>query len=795
LNLTSFRGITFTALGVTSPKFAAPTSPSADRQPNVIARTGADPIIPGVDMGARVMTFWFTPAVGQTVEPTLAKVLAAINPDDPSGGTLVGTFLKTGPSTFVTVEATASVGAWSYPDVNTLAVDFILSSPWREQSATTLKTAGLVSADGSFTNLNTGFREVLPTVTVYWDGTQRASRTATFGWGRRLSTTLTNTGTEPLVNQPFQIGPIATNSPISGGEMQADGDDLRVFCEGRELRRNLIGINTQYTFIWVVLPTMAPGESIILDIVWDNASATNPPTLTATSDPPLPGMDISGHSGALTSSTTTSITQTGAGWDIDQWDGATLIVALTTSYQMRRISDNTATTATFTRALSAAPGATTIFAIVKSGLMGDGGIVSSATTSTLTDSSQSWLTNEWIGATVKVIIGGSSVGTVISNTATSLTVGSWTGGTPAAGNHYHVYRTNGARMWDTRPVPKTTAHPGLWYTNKTQAPPNKINLDAPGSWYRFTYQRSDDEYSQPRYASFLVGAGDYDHMPTMYIQRSRKGRVGDQREVGVADAVGVFSPFPINGIHFGYEFRNAKQAGSGSPGEGMCEARFMEQASGGENWSAFLSDVAVYNTSTAITPVWYDRSSVAPNRIAMALIANGSDKIPENDNNTALLQSSGNYVRLSVNSTLLTDSVDWFGSPLTLDVPVYDVDLIVRNGGASATKPYDRVRIGGTDHRIFIAATDERIVVDCEKHTVTLTTDAGVFIRKIPYCLQAQEIVTDPVTGTDRTLVNARWLPIPSSTIDSANIFYSDLSGAGWGSVGLLVTGKQGYLT
>jgi hypothetical protein len=798
VNLTSFRGITFTTLGVTSPKWANVASPGSVRNIAALNRIGADPIITGVENGPRSMAFDVTTATGQHVESTLAKVIAACNPDDPVPGTLVGVFNKAA-GTAVTVEAQATaVGPWQYPDVNTVRVTFVLSSPWREQSATTLKTAGLVSADGSFTNLNTGFRDVLPTVTVYWDGTQRASTTATFGFKNRISTTITNNGTEPLVNQPYQIGPINTNDIVLSGEMQSDGDDLRIFCEGKELRRNLIGINKEATFIWIILPTMAPGQSLILDVVYNNSNATNPPTLTATSDPPLPGMDISGDGRTATSATTTTITSSGAGWDVDRWDGGTVMTAWGTSKQMRRVNDNTATILTVTRAFPVAPTGED-FVVVKSGIMGDGGIASAGSSTSVTDSSQSWFTNEWIGATAEIIsgTGNGSKGTVTSNTATALTVTSWSGTAPAASSQFRVYRLNGARMWDTRPVPKTTSHPGLWFTNKTTAPPTIINFDAPGSWYRFTYQKSNDEYSQPRYASFTVGAGDLDHMPTMYIQRARKGRVGDQREVGLADSVGVFSPFPILGVHFGYTFRNAKQAGSGSPGEGMCEARFMQQDSGGSSWAAFASDVTVYSTSTAVTPAWYDLSGSLPNRIAMALIPNGSDEIPENDNNTALLQSSGNYIRLPVNSSTLTDSRDWVNVafPTTVDVAVYDIDLIVRNGGASATKPYDRIRIGGTDHRVFIAATDERIVVDCEKHTVTLTTDAGVYVRKIPYCVQAQEVIADPVTGIERTLVNARWLPIPSTATDTSNIFYDDDSGAGWGSIGLLVTGKLGYLT
>jgi hypothetical protein len=298
--------------------------------------------------------------------------------------------------------------------------------------------------------------------------------------------------------------------------------------------------------------------------------------------------------------------------------------------------------------------------------------------------------------------------------------------------------------------------------------------------------------------SYLIGGTDYDHFPVPYIQRARKGKRGNQTEAGLADAIGVYSPFPILNFNFGYDIRNAKKAGSGSPGEGMCEARFICQESGGTNWAIFRSDVDVHNTTTPVVIADYDLTGFgSPNRVGWTLVPNGSDEIPESDNNTALLTaaSSGVFIGLYVDPTqVMTSSVDWVAATPAV-VAVYDVDLIVRNGGASATKPYDRIRIGGTDHRVFIAATDERIVVDCEKHTVTLTTDAGVYVRKIPYCLQAQEVVADPVTGAERTLVNARWVPIPSTTTDTSNIFYDDDSGAGWGSIGLLVTGKLGYLT
>jgi hypothetical protein len=523
--------------------------------------------------------------------------------------------------------------------------------------------------------------------------------------------------------------------------------------------------------------------------------------LTATSDPPLPAMDISGTSFTATASSSTSVTFGGGTWETNQWAGGTIIAP---DGQMQRVSSNSATVIQLDNSTwEPTPSSTGVYVITKSGLKGFGSNIASSTASTLTVDALTTLdANDWIGATLHILTGtgAGQVRTVTSNTSTVLSISAnWTTN-PTSTSTYRLYRRNGTRLWDVRTAKKTTPHKGLWLTNTSERPPSLINFDAPGSWYRFTYLRSEDEYSQPRYVSYLIGGSDYDHFPVWYIQRARKGKVGTQAEVGLADSVGVYSPFPMLTWYIGYSMRNAKKAGSGSPGEGMCEARFLAQESGGTNWSIFASNKTVYSSITATGSAVYDLTGYGtPNRVAMTLVPNGSDDIPESDNNTALLTvtevSGSPYTSISVDPTqVMTTSVDWVAAtPST--VAVYDVDLIVRNGGASATKPYDRIRIGGTDHRVFIAATDERIVVDCEKHTVTMTTDAGVYVRKIPYCLQAQEIVTDPVTGTDRTLTNARWLPIPSSTIDPSNIFYDDDSGAGWGSVGLLVTGKLGYLT
>jgi len=795
VHLLSFNGVTFTTLGVISPQFDDPTSPGPDMQVDLVPRIGANPLLGGVLTGGQTLTINFTVNTGQNVETTKLKVLAALNLSDPTEKLLVAE-LNDGTD----IETDARVARTSHPNTNTLSVDFVLLGPWRAQTTTTLKTLAADVTNGNFANGNTGYDDMLPVITTYWPAsTQRSSSTSTFGWKQRVGTglTITNNGTEPLINQPYQIGPIDHMAYVTAGRSLASGDDFRVFCEGKELSRNMIGANSPSMFLWVILPTIAPGQAITLDLIINNPSAGSPPTLTFTSTPQRPGMDISGteFTGASGGGAYT-ITKAGAGWETNQWAGGTLIVKNSTGVHKdnRRIISNTATVLTLDNQIPVAVG-TDRLTIVKSGMRATGGVTTSATTTVITDTFLGTNINEWVGATLAMTAGAASgqSRTVVSNTATAFTVSPAFSVGPGTGSAFRVYQSNGARVWDVRQPPKTTNYPGLWQTNKIQAPPSQVSFDAPGSWYLFTYQANRDTYSQPRYVSFSVGAGDLDHVPIMYIQRARSGRRGTQREIGLADAVGVSTPFPITGITHSWRYRNSKKKGTGTPGEGMVNIRFMAQEAGGELWSAFFDDVTVAESSVTVSPTWFDLSGTNPNRIAMTIVPNGGDEILSADNNTAFLQSANDYVCLSVNpQSVITESIDWIASPPASFPTIYDYSLIMRTGGASSTKPYYQVVIGGTDHRIFVTGTDERIVVDCEDHTATLQTAAGIVVRRIPWAVQVQKVVADN-DGATRTLVADRWLPIPPTIVDANAIYFSDPSGAGWGSINIGVTGRKGY--
>lgn len=73
-------------------------------------------------------------------------------------------------------------------------------------------------------------------------------------------------------------------------------------------------------------------------------------------------------------------------------------------------------------------------------IYGDNGTVSSATVTTLTDSTKSWTVNALTDARVRIVsgTGAGSTGTISSNTSTQITVASWSGTTPDSTSVYTI---------------------------------------------------------------------------------------------------------------------------------------------------------------------------------------------------------------------------------------------------------------------------------------------------------------------------------------------------------------------
>jgi hypothetical protein len=81
---------------------------------------------------------------------------------------------------------------------------------------------------------------------------------------------------DPLTGYPIELsdGGFDTATLVSGGKMQADGDDLRVFVDGAETTRWLVDMNTASTLIWTVLDLGARREVDLDDAIAGAGSIT-----------------------------------------------------------------------------------------------------------------------------------------------------------------------------------------------------------------------------------------------------------------------------------------------------------------------------------------------------------------------------------------------------------------------------------------------------------------------------------------------------------------------------------------
>ena len=770
--VTGYAGATFAGLGVkahTLPQFAQ------ERSPVLNQRVDNAPAYAGMTVGAAMVPVHFSVTAGNTIEATLLNLLGKLNPDDPGLRPLTGT------ADGVAWTIPAAVGGWRYVDVNMLDVDFIVpEGGWLATGTTSVVTSLTANTLQAMAAFGT-YRVARPVLNISWPGAvnRTTPKTPTVGYVWRRQFTLANTGDRTIQNLAVQIGPWDTKALVTAGKMLANGNDVRIYRNGREIRRNLIAWNWALSMIWFVPDPLAPGASATYDLVYGNASADAPKTLTFATEPARPAFDISGDSAPVTSSTPTSISSAGKTWEVNQWAGATLI---SSDKQYRRVSTNTATTANVARAFSSNPVAADNPTLMKSGIKGDGGKWSSGTGTTFTDAAQFqlWSNDEWIGATFETI-SGTGVGqtrTVTASTSSgALTLSSALSPAPDATTSYRVFRANGAWTYDVRQIERTTTTSyGLWSLNRSAARPSMIRFDAPGAWYRGVYKRNADAFSQPRARGVDVGAGNIDYFATMYISRAREGKGGTQEEVGVADMIAVSSPFGFISIDMKLMLRSAEQ--SALPGNGMCAFLIGTQESGGEEWDILIDDHGVKNTSILVGYTVSFAAVGTPLRVMMTLVPYGSDSIDDADNNTALLQSAGDYWTLSVNpSTLTVPDI-----ATATEEAVYDVEMTLRNrgGAAGTTYPHKRIDIGGVDRKVFLAS-GQKVKIDTKNRTAEIVTAADVRVARIGHLIRPYDVVAAPGGGTSTRLASD-WMPVQPTDV---TLYVTDPSGADWGTLSI----------
>lgn len=290
MELISFRGFNFENNGFfTGLPYGVPFM---TLQPNLLQRAGTTPVFgPGTvtertivaQIGARVEAGFF-----DSYEEAWDTLLQRMKPTENRVGELRAARLD---GTIVSINAVMVIpmGAIN-TEVNVINVSFVaVDSYWKAETETLESKAFSQAEDLALSVPITGNVAQAPVIRIK-PTAQRASGTATAGFKRRRAIRITNGLTRSLVNFPYRLDLGDTATIVTATLMQADGDDVRVVYQGKEIPRTLDDMNTASTGAWVIIPNLAPGATMDFDILFGNSAATAPDTLASLgvlSKPPI----------------------------------------------------------------------------------------------------------------------------------------------------------------------------------------------------------------------------------------------------------------------------------------------------------------------------------------------------------------------------------------------------------------------------------------------------------------------------------------------------------------------------
>lgn len=674
--------------------------------PIILPRPGGGPLIAGGLISERRFVCEFTwqgsaLAVYDAVDQLLGKL-------DPTNATPRSIIVERFDATrienqaLVTLPAEFDIGR----SLDVLRVEFVLANPiWRAVDWSAFaEPAVIVEAETPIPATIDGQAKVYP-IYALRPTAQRATFAEDHGWTWTRAVTITNNDTSDMVNETITVD----LGDTTGWDALTNGDDVRVRLGDEELPRTLTNFNTKRSLLRFVANAPA-GDMTTYLVIHGNPAATAPPTLgdfAAAGDDPTrySALDLGGTNGTATSGGASTLTQSGAGWTVDRWAGCTIqLVDGTGAGQRRRVLSNTADTVTTTRAWSTQPDNTSVFVIWSSGILGDGGAVSTnGTSTTTTDSSQAWGVNSWKGATLVNVTRGTTA-TVTSNTATTLTHG----GVAAAqsGDVYYLERQGCLRYYVDQ-VNHAENWRGGWHQTARYTRPGKTQfgeLGVANAWNRVTRWPNRDRYSQKRTTPVVVG-GPTHYFPILDVNR---GVGGGARyvEQGSGDGVEYTCWTGLIAAYFDYAIKNPN---------GICRAVISVKEEGGEDYA----DVVTYTTAQAsLTPIagqWVDLTTYgAPVHLYMGLGPADDVEIPLTAGKTDTAT-----MRWENRLELLIDVSTWSISALGAPVEVYDCQ------GRLATVPLPM--IGPFDEIVFNALVplNQQLVVRTDPDTTETRVAIG----------------------------------------------------------------------
>jgi len=753
----AYAGKTFSSLNVKA-GFPAGMQAGPSKSPILLDRAGEPPIHVTTRQDARTWTVEFVVLSGNDVEETIMTLLGALDPASQEPRVFVAEITGTGANTGVQVETLMTTGQYRMGGVNNIFVDFHAADDrWYEREATVLPQ--LISTGSLTVPLNNkGGATVSPIIKVGYS-TQRTTESSSVGWKYRRTVTITNSGTRNWnkVRKTIVLGDTA--ALVTAVKAQADGDDLRVWFEGRNINRTLTNWNTKWTLCHIDV-TIPAGESAEYEIVYGNPDATTATTLSTRTGTgaTYAADDLEGTSGTATSGGGSTMTDSGAAWETNRWRyGYIYITGGTGSGQRRRIASNTGTAITVDRAWTTNPAAASTYVIWMTGVSVNGGAASGAgTTTSLTDSSQAFGVNELKGGSLYNVTKGIGPFTIQSNTATVITTSTMTA--PALNDVYYIERY-GVIQYSVNGSVTETAHRGLWRINKyfSKGARTSYGDQVPGGWIPWLMVANNDDFAQGRYVDEGSGGGHaINNWPQLYARRSFRSD-NTWPEEGQADGAAFYDPRGFVGFDWNYNMQNEG---------GVGQVVVMTQEPDGDDWQTIATDSTTRATAVSVTSGnaagYWDLTGddAEPVRIYCGVIPADGEVIPST-------QKKGRKVQLKnqnkhVVYLSLDDCGGTSGSLYTVgnEAAMYDLQATLRiGGGASSTPPYDKISIGSK----LGLASGQRLWIDpsptADSPLFAIYNSSDALVRRTPWAARIRRYDTD-LDGATTALVSRDFLPI-----------------------------------
>lgn len=779
--------------------------PGPDRSPNTLERTGAPALIAGMRRGARPIPIglWLDPAytgtnaqAERTRELWLRKFLGKLDIESDDARLIVAQIDTDGDNTLdTTVECLGVAGPWQWRD-DGKGIDitfYSTSAHWFAQSlsynpgpaADDVYT--IDSSPESLTVANDGETTARPLIGICMaSGGQRVTDTATVGWKWRQYFPVTNNTDEDWENELGTLILGDTATLVSGSKAQADGDDLRVRLEGRELPRTLAGWNTLQTFVHIPL-TIPAGETVSYEVIYGNTNAEAPADAddyerddgfsTLSNYPNVNGkhsaIDLTSDSGTATSGSTTTIVQTGKTWPTNYWAGgfAALLsgaggAATTTTHARRRIASNTADTVTLDRALTTAAAAGTTYVLWKSGPYQDGGRVTTGGAATsLIDNLKAFGVNELVGFTIYNFTQSLGPVEITANTATTITHA-------ALGANWAVndsYRINGVGVhsYNTLQVDQTMNgaeinHKGLYQISRHYNRPTDIDMDGSqsiGGWGRTTLLDNNDDYAQASYVDYGPVGGDDPWTTGVLYARRRRSSSRTYPEEKQGDGLSITDPRRFKGARFDYTMRNINTTVGVSSGPGKFVAGGRD--TGSQEWEWFKEDTTEQVVTTS-SVAYYDLTRTKPTQLAMGVLPEDEQAIVNTTSATDEIHvQSGTRLELYLDQSSIT-----YGAS-SGEEAIYDVGGMLVEDLDGSDPVGNVLAFGGPGHYVHLAA-DEVLWIDCETGEIYVTTGGPisgggpfVFSHYAPWAMRP--LVYEDDTDGDGVMeakISASWMPM-----------------------------------